>query len=100
MEYRTERITFRVTSTELKTIKKKLEETNCTMSEFVRSAVLDKDIIETKELTIIVKEIIEIKRYINQLKSMANRGLIKYPQMDNEDKKLDEITQILKKLLE
>jgi hypothetical protein len=31
---------------------------------------------------------------------MANRGLIKYPQMDNEDKKLDEITQILKKLLE
>ena len=75
MEYRTERITFRVTSTELKTIKKKLEETNCTMSEFVRSAVLDKDIIETKELTNIVKEIIEIKDILINLNQWLIEGL-------------------------
>lgn len=99
MEHRTEKITFRVTPTELKYIENKFKDTNYNMSEFVRASVLDKEIIVIEDLKYITKDLKGISRNLNQALMLAHKGHIKEIDMEPTKKQVEEIWQLLNSLM-
>lgn len=73
---REERITFRVTSKELKTIEDKAKKANVKISEYIRRATLRKNIIVIQDIKEFTKELKGIGRNINQLTILSHQGKI------------------------
>ncbi|OZV13519.1 hypothetical protein CIW83_02940 [Tissierella sp. P1] len=99
MEHRTERITFRVSPVELRVIEEKAEKANLKVSELVRRATLDKEIVVIEELKDFTKEVRGIGRNINQLTILAHQGKIIYPNIYEIEGKIDDIWQLLNLLI-
>ncbi len=91
MEHRTEKITFRVTPSELKCIQKKFEGTNHNLSGFVRASVLNKEIIVMEGIEELAKQLRAVGRNLNQLTILAHKGRIKSPKLYEIENKLDEV---------
>lgn len=99
LEKRTEIIKARITPTELKYVEDKIKNTNYTMSDFIRSAVLDKDVYVIEGIGELAKQLKGVGRNLNQLAILAHKGLIKDPNIDMVEKKLDEIWNKLNNLM-
>lgn len=99
MEYRTEKISFRVTPTELKYIKNKFKDTSYNMSEFARTSVLDKNIIIIEDLKYITNDLKGISRNLNQALMLAHKGYIKEVDIEPTKKQVEEIWQLLNSLM-
>ncbi|SHH59945.1 plasmid mobilization protein [Sporanaerobacter acetigenes] len=99
MENRTEKITFRVTPSELKIIENKAKESNIKVSEYVRQSSLGKDIIVIRDLEELVKEVNAIGRNLNQLAILCHQGKITCLKLDYVENKLDKVWQSLNLLV-
>ncbi len=99
MEHRTEKITFRVTPTELKYIENKLIGTNYKMSEFVRAAVLDKEVVIIEGIKAMAMELRAIGRNLNQLTILSHKGLIETVSLEITKNKLDNLWKIANLLI-
>lgn len=95
MENRTERITFRLTSSELNKIENKARKANMRVSQYVRNSTLDKEIIVIKELEQFSKEIRGIGRNLNQLAILCHQGKVTCPNIDGVERMVEEIWQLL-----
>ncbi|WP_129721359.1 plasmid mobilization protein [Xylanivirga thermophila] len=98
-ENRTEKITFRVTPSELKSIANKAKESNIKVSEYVRQSSLGKDIIIIKGIDKLAKEVNAIGRNLNQLAILCHQGKITCPNLDYVEKELDEVWHLLNSLI-
>lgn len=98
-ERRTEIIKTRVTPTELKYIQDKIRGTNFTMSEFIRASAMDKEILIIEGVEELAKQLRAVGKNLNQLAMLAHKGLIKTPNIDKVENKLDEIWNIMNLLI-
>ncbi len=76
LEYKTEKITFRVTPGELRAIEEKAKKSNLKVSEYVRRSSLDKKIVVIEEIKEFTKELKGIGKNINQLLILVHQGKI------------------------
>jgi len=93
IEHKTQKLSFRVTKSELKKIEKKAKNADKSMSEYLRRAALNKDIIVIEELEDFLKELRGISRNLNQLTILAHQGKIKYVDTDDFQKKISDILE-------
>lgn len=98
-EKRTEVIKARLTPTELKYVEDKIKDINYTMSDFIRGAVLDKEINIIEGIDELAKQLKAVGRNLNQLTMLAHKGIVKDPNIEKVDKKLDDIWTILNILI-
>lgn len=94
-EKRSEIIKTRITPTELKNIEKKIKDTNYTMSEFIRAAVLGKEIVIIEDLKDITRNLKGISNNLNQAVTLAHKGHIKEINIEPTKKQVAEIWQLL-----
>lgn len=99
MEYKTERKTIRFTTEELRIIEEKTDQANLNISEFIRQSALNKNIVVIEDLKEFTKELRGIGKNLNQLAILAHQGKIKCIDLENNQKKVDEIWQLLNSLM-
>lgn len=102
MNHRTEKKTFRLTPEELKVIEIKARKANLNISEFVRRAALDKEIVVIEELKEFTKELRGVGKNINQLAILAHQGkisVVEEKDLINVKEKVNEIWQLLNFLM-
>lgn len=92
---KTERITFRITPSELEKIESKANNANMKVSEYIRYASLNKEIIVIDDLKIFTKELRGIGINLNQLTILCHQGKITCPDISATKKKVNEIWQFL-----
>lgn len=96
---KTERITFRISHQELNVIESKANKANMKVSEYVRYASLNKEIIIVEDLKSFTKELRAIGTNLNQLTILCHQGKIICPDISATKKKVNEIWQSLNSLM-
>lgn len=99
IDHKTERITFRISPDELKKIEAKANKSNMKVSEYVRDASLDKNIIVIDDLKSFTKELRGIGTNLNQLTILCYQGRITCLDISTTKKKVNEIWQLLNSLM-
>lgn len=100
IEYRTEKLSFRVTEDELKKIEEKAAKANMNISEYLRRASLGRNVVVIKELKDFTKDLRGISRNLNQLTILAHQGKIKFLNLSTTKERVDQIWQLLNSLTE
>lgn len=96
---KTERITFRISPGELTKIEYKANEANMKLSEYIRHASLNKDIIVIEDIKYFTKELRAIGVNLNQITILCHQGKIICPDISTTNKKVNEIWQSLNSLM-
>ncbi|WP_406242033.1 plasmid mobilization protein [Tissierella carlieri] len=102
MGQKTERKTFRFSPEELRVIEKKAEKANLKVSEFIRQAALDKNIVVIEELKDFNKALKGIGNNLNQLTILAHQGkinVVNENDLSEVKEKVNEIWQLLNSLM-
>ncbi len=94
-----ERITFRINSKELKTIESNSKKANMMISEYVRYASLNKEIVVIEDLKIFTKDLRAIGINLNQLTILCYQGKITCPNIYETKEKVNEIWRSLNLLM-
>ncbi len=96
---KTERITFRINPKELRIIESKANKANMKISEYIRYASLNKEILVIEDLKNFTKELRAIGINLNQLTILCHQGRISCPDISTTNKKVNEIWQSLNLLM-
>ena len=97
---KTERITFRLTPKELEKIEIKASKSNMKVSEYLRQASMNKEIIVIEDLKEFTKELRGIGTNLNQLTILCHQGRITCPNIFTTQEKVNQIWQSLNLLME
>ena len=100
IEYRTEKLSFRVTEYELKKIEKKAAKANMNLSEYLRRMALNGEIVVIDELKNFIKDLNGISRNLNQLTILVHQGKVKFLNLSTTKERVDQIWQSLNLLTE
>ncbi len=96
---REKRLTFRVTESEFEEIEEKAAASNLSISEFVRSCCMEKQITVIEGLAEFRKELRHIGVNLNQITILCHQGKITAPQLESTKKELSKIWQSLNLLI-
>lgn len=96
---RTERITFRINKNELKKIEVNASKANMKISEYLRHASLNKEILVIEDIKDFTKELRGIGTNLNQLTILCHKGKITCLDISATKKKVNEIWQFLNLLM-
>lgn len=102
MGQKTERKTVRFGQEELRVIEKKAEKANLKLSEFIRQAALDKNIVVIEELKDFNKALKGIGNNLNQLTILSHQGkinVVNENDLTEVKEKVNEIWQLLNSLM-
>lgn len=99
LDYKTEKKSIRFSQKELTVIEKKAEKAKLKLSEYVRQSALDKNIVVIEDLKEFTKELRAIGKNLNQLAILAHQGKINCVNLENTQKKVDGIWQLLNSLM-
>lgn len=102
MEHKIKKITFRVTSEELKIIEDKVKKSNLKKSEYMRHSALNKKIVVIEDLKKFIKVLRGIGNNINQLTILSHQGkinIIEENDLIEVKEKVNEIWQLLNSLM-
>lgn len=97
---RTGKTSFRRTEKEFKEIQDRAKKSNMNVSEYIRYASLNKEIIVIEDLKGFSKELKKIGNNLNQALMLAHQGRIQNINLAPIQKKVDEIWQLLNLLTE
>ena len=100
IEHRTERITFRITPSELDKIEKKAKTANVSISEYTRQSILKDNIIVIEDLKEFTQELRGIGKNLNQLTILSHQGKINTLDLSSTKQKVNEIWQLLNLLMQ
>lgn len=96
---KTERITFRISPNELKKIEANADRANMKMSEYLRHASLNKEILVIEDIKSFTKELRGIGTNLNQLTILCHKGKISCLDISATKKKVNDIWQFLNLLM-
>ncbi|QUH21640.1 plasmid mobilization relaxosome protein MobC [Alkaliphilus sp. B6464] len=100
IENKTIRISFRVSEREHTKIVNKVNRSNLSLSQYLRSSSLDKNIVVIEDFKNFSKELKAIGNNLNQLNVLCHQGKITCPDISITRKKVEEIWELLNLLMD